>query len=440
MSNSKFYSPIYMDLSPSTNAQINLFHNDFTITNHDVSYLSSIKGNESTHMYIRNNRFSSNHADSAMFSFTNSYNSLLVDSCYFGIDLNLNNLNVITNFTITNSHFSKISMKDAVLPPSGGVAVDWRQLKNTLCILGTHSGPSLDNIKYWSEQKDSIYLSKTDGELANYVKYEMLVASYYNLLRIYKDRGDLKSANACYIEVKDLQTKMLGYEHRTNPTVSNFFVWIINQFLRYFCDYGTNPAKSVILSFYVILLFGGFYFFFYSAWDRINKSYFLSRYLALSKYLSSKTTLGELYQNTKTREISSYSEFKKELQLKKKEVPLYVTFLGHILYRFSTSRFDLSLWIIKRLDLHKDLWSELKSGKKVLVGTIIGLSILIFGVYTILIKSLSATMLSLNAFSTLGFGNIPVKGLSKYLTVIEGFLGWLLLSIFSVSLIAQMIQ
>lgn len=56
------------------------------------------------------------------------------------------------------------------------------------------------------------------------------------------------------------------------------------------------------------------------------------------------------------------------------------------------------------------------------------------------IRALNSTTLSINAFSTLGFGAIPVKGVSRYITILEGFLGWFLLSIFSVSLISQMIQ
>ncbi len=36
----------------------------------------------------------------------------------------------------------------------------------------------------------------------------------------------------------------------------------MNVFLKVFCDYGTNPVKSMIWSFYVMLGFGLFYFFF----------------------------------------------------------------------------------------------------------------------------------------------------------------------------------
>ena len=50
---------------------------------------------------------------------------------------------------------------------------------------------------------------------------------------------------------------------------------------------------------------------------------------------------------------------------------------------------------------------------------------------------LNAVMLSLNAFTTLGFGNIPTVGVARYLCIIEGFLGWFLLSIFTVAIFNQ---
>lgn len=49
----------------------------------------------------------------------------------------------------------------------------------------------------------------------------------------------------------------------------------------------------------------------------------------------------------------------------------------------------------------------------------------------------NAITLSLNAFTTLGFGNIPTHGLARYICIVQGFIGWFLLSIFTVALINQ---
>ncbi|HCW06994.1 MAG TPA: hypothetical protein DGG95_06480 [Cytophagales bacterium] len=55
------------------------------------------------------------------------------------------------------------------------------------------------------------------------------------------------------------------------------------------------------------------------------------------------------------------------------------------------------------------------------------------------ISLINALTLSLNAFITLGFGNIPTHGIARYFCVIEGFIGWFLLSIFTVALINQVL-
>jgi hypothetical protein len=61
-------------------------------------------------------------------------------------------------------------------------------------------------------------------------------------------------------------------------------------------------------------------------------------------------------------------------------------------------------------------------------------------VFSFLKRCLNALMLSINAFTTLGFGTIPAKGLTRYLLIIQGFVGWILLTIFSATLISQFLQ
>ncbi len=38
------------------------------------------------------------------------------------------------------------------------------------------------------------------------------------------------------------------------------------------------------------------------------------------------------------------------------------------------------------------------------------------------------------------FDEIPIKGLPRYLAIIQGFIGWFMLTIFSVSLISQLLN
>jgi len=97
-------------------------------------------------------------------------------------------------------------------------------------------------------------------------------------------------------------------------------------------------------------------------------------------------------------------------------------------------------WLYRRTEILSGRWTDLKPLRKVVVGSTVGLAILVYIVYLVCLRSINSLVLSINTFSTLGFGDIPVKGISRYMTILEGFLGWFLLSIFSVSLISQIIQ
>ena len=55
------------------------------------------------------------------------------------------------------------------------------------------------------------------------------------------------------------------------------------------------------------------------------------------------------------------------------------------------------------------------------------------------ISFLNAFTLSINAFITLGFGKIPTIGVAKYICILQGLIGWFLLSLFTVSLINQVL-
>ena len=56
-----------------------------------------------------------------------------------------------------------------------------------------------------------------------------------------------------------------------------------------------------------------------------------------------------------------------------------------------------------------------------------------------LLSLVNALTLSLNAFVTLGFGTIPTTGIARYVCIVQGFIGWFLLSLFTVALINQVL-
>ena len=130
------------------------------------------------------------------------------------------------------------------------------------------------------------YFVKTDDELKNYYLFKELISSDNKVFKLYRERGDIESANACYVEMKDIETRRWQYIYKQDPTLQNFSKWKLNQFLKTFCDYGTSPIKSLIITFYVILCFALFYFFFYSEWYKINRNMLMRQYGKLLHYFS----------------------------------------------------------------------------------------------------------------------------------------------------------
>jgi len=206
------------------------------------------------------------------------------------------------------------------------------------------------------DDKAVLYLAENFEELENQNSYRLLISIYQRLTNIYKSNGDIKSGNGCYSEMKDVQSRMLKHRFSNHRTFDNFFRWKLAQLLKVYVNYGTDPARAITISVWVVFIFGIFYFFFPSEWDVASKS----------------KLIGD-FQKFVHRNDQGYYR------------PL------------------LSL------------------------------------VYGFVISLLNALTLSLNSFVTLGFGNIPTKGLARYICIIQGFIGWFLLSIFTVALINQVL-
>ena len=95
---------------------------------------------------------------------------------------------------------------------------------------------------------------------------------------------------------------------------------------------------------------------------------------------------------------------------------------------------------LESTDVLQGKWQDLTPKQKRWKNIQIGFLLTIGLVYDLFIKALNALMLSINTFTTLGFGEIPIKGLPRYLAIIQGFIGWFMLTIFSVSLISQLLN
>ena len=148
----------------------------------------------------------------------------------------------------------------------------------------------------------------------------------------------------------------------------------------------------------------------------------------------------EVYINEQKENLLEFDEFKDFVNSKEKRVPKIFTATALPLYKWAISGTKLSSSLLKRVDIMKGTWNELPQSKRIWKSVLLITFFLIAIVYDIFIKMLNALMLSINTFTTLGFGEIPIKGLPRYLAIIQGFIGWFMLTIFSVSLISQLLN
>jgi hypothetical protein len=148
----------------------------------------------------------------------------------------------------------------------------------------------------------------------------------------------------------------------------------------------------------------------------------------------------EVYLEEKKQDLLGYEEFKSIITNSEKSVPRFFSVTALPLYQWAVSGTQISAKILSKVDILKGTWEDLPAGQKAWKSFLLVGGFLIALVYDLLIKVLNALMLSINTFTTLGFGEIPIKGLPRYLAIIQGFIGWFMLTIFSVSLISQLLN
>ena len=133
-------------------------------------------------------------------------------------------------------------------------------------------------------------------------------------------------------------------------------------------------------------------------------------------------------------------DFKNYMLDSEKGIPRFFMATALPLYRWSVAGTKTFSWMLSKVDVLKGKWSDTEDSKKGGKSFLLIAPFIIALTYDLFIKILNALMLSINTFTTLGFGEIPIKGLPRYLAIIQGFIGWFMLTIFSVSLISQLLN
>ena len=331
---------------------------------------------------------------------------------------------------------------------SSNINLDYNQFDKNLLSRNAYSyfsefiNDTINNFKpdkeRWSKRNINYYQNHVLIENNNAFKIEIKFKGQLHAL--YKQQFDNEHANKVYIEIKDLETKRLAFLYKESPNFDTFFTWKINQFLKVFSAYGTEPARAVVFSMYVILFFAFIYLLFPNSWDSHGKKRLMHRFEFFQKYLRRKDGMHAIYLEDKQEEISSYEDFKANLENSKTELPSFFISWSKPLYNASMLSSKLTARFLQNTDILKGKWQDLspkqKRWKNIQIGFLLTLGLF----YDLCIKALNALMLSINTFTTLGFGEIPIKGLPRYLAIIQGFIGWFMLTIFSVSLISQLLN
>lgn len=356
---------------------------------------------------------------------THSYfKSLEVSGSKFSTPLDLSFVTISNQFKIYESTLDGI-IAEALNFNSSNSKIDWENLSEKIII----------------KTVDGKFLNGLDVAKANNKNYfETLISVYALLYNTYKQQGNKLSANQCYVEWKNIETNYLYYNKKTNPTMTIWFSWFMNAFLKFFCDYGTNPFKSLLISFYVLALFGVIYFIIFWNYDTTEHKDVRFVFKSFGKYFTDDFSLLDVGQYIyKEKPLSeSKQQIRTYLYTNKNKLPYLYRLMGKILTRKEIKWGNLIFYKIFNSFFGK--WNTKKGFKKTIIISLSSLWIVYLLTKIIFIRIADAFTFSLNSFSTLGYGDLPQNETMRYLSIIEGFIGWFLLSIFSVALISQIIQ
>ncbi len=354
-----------------------------------------------------------------------AFKSLEFTDCSIGVPLDLSFVTVNNQFKIYHTSIDYLAA-EAISFNSSNAKLDWENF------IGQKLRVKKDDKTFYNGE-DVIRLNDK-------YYFENLIAVYSLFYHTYKDQGNMLSANACYVEWKNIETKYLYNKVKKGTDTRTWFSWFMNAFLKFFCDYGTNPFKSLTWSFIVMLVFTIIFMLYLWNFDTTEHKDIRRVFKNFGLYFVGGKTLleiGEMMVPKKTSQPSA-EELKSFIYQYKKGLPGYYRLFG---LNIARPKFTFQSMVFYKM-AHKILgkWDESNKFKRFWVAVVV--SLWIFGIFIkiLLIRIFDAFTMSLNSFSTLGYGELPRSEGMRYLSIIEGFIGWFLLSIFSVSLISQIIQ
>lgn len=255
----------------------------------------------------------------------------------------------------------------------------------------------------------------------------------------FQNFNDRQSANDVYVKIKDLETGRLETLYAKNPSFENFFELIVIRFLKRFSNYGTSPSKIAISAFQIILLFAFLFLFSSNSWNSVNFKIFNDKIKPSISYFVTNNSLENSFRNYNIRK-EEHTENHELLTENKSNIPAVFYFPSITFVKVQNKLTAIKLKVWNYFNVIEGSWVDLPQHKKVINSIILSIFLFFFIAFKMITLVLNALTLSINSFTTLGFGEIPIKGIGRYLAILEGFIGWIFLTLFSVTLISQVLN
>lgn len=365
----------------------------------------------------------------------------VVTDSNFDLALSLQFTNFDKSIEMNRNTFRRVIHIQKIKIPSDDSYINYNDIKGKIVDIYKGTDTTYETLSYSKVEDFDEHFSSYYAQTGYTGDYKEVLAFYSRLLSVFDANSDLDAKNWCYKKLKDIEKNASQFNYGKTKTIDAFFQWRMNEFLETFCDYGTNPVKSLVFSFYWILFFCVVYIFFPSEEDNLS---FKKLFRAVQLYIDHfSEKAGESLSRTRkeNEEVNDLNRFKTSLHENKEKLPPAVYYFGRPLYHIALflARVKARIVDFVEFNVYHD-WHTLSFWKKMKTSGLISLSLLGFLLWGLIMRLLNAVALSMNAFVTLGYGEIEASGVARYFCVLEGIVGWFLLSIFSVSLIGQILQ
>ena len=181
----------------------------------------------------------------------------------------------------------------------------------------------------------------------------------------------------------------------------------------------------------------------FSKWDGMNYGYYIYQFSKFWEYTTTVQPIEKVFNKEFAINNNDIQELQEKYKSEGKEMPRILKLFSWPLIFIGKFKYDIIPSLIKFFNLHPGSWGSLEpKSKKLWSGVIILLIYCLFLIYVIIVKFLNSLILSLNSFVVIGFGALPEEDewFAMYLSIIEGIVGWFLLTIFTITLLSQVLQ